>query len=119
MTGLNLQNAEVAFARYKKSSSAHEQDIAMLRQAAVEAQAAIQASAGYGPAVKLMDSIHRELDSLLEPDRARLQAFQKALQDHGSGYSQLAAASVHLEQLLGVQPDYAPVLDLRHEVAVE
>jgi tetratricopeptide (TPR) repeat protein len=119
MAGLHLQDAEAAFAQYKKSSSARKQDIAMLRQASTEAQAANQASAGYDPAIKLMDTIGRELDNMLEADRTRLQTFQKALQDHGSGYSQLAAARVHLEQLLEVRLDYAPVLNLRREIAAE
>ena len=119
MAGLHLQDAEAAFTQYKKSSSGRKQDIATLRQASMEAQAANQASAGYDPAIKLMDTIGRELDSLLEPDRTRLQTFQKALQDHGSGYSQLAAARVHLEQLLEVRLDYAPVLNLRREIAAE
>src|SRR5260370_41423472 len=91
----------------------------MWRQACMEAKAAKRVSAGYNPAIKLVDTIGRELDSLLEPDRARLQTFQKALQDHGPGYLQLAAARVHLEQLLEVRPDYAPLLNLRQEVAAE
>ena len=119
MAGLHQQAAEAAFAQYQKSSGAGKQDIAMLRQACMEAQAASQASAGYNPAVKLIDTISRELDSLVEPDRARLQAFQKALQDHSSGYSQLAAARVHVEQLLAVRSDYAPLLNLRREIVTE
>jgi len=116
MAGLHQQVAEAAFGQYQKSNGAR---IGMLRQAWLEAQAANRASAGYGPAIKLMDAVTRELDSQLEPDRARLQAFQKALQDRGPGYSQLAAARVHLEQLSEVRPDYAPVLNLRREVAAE
>jgi hypothetical protein len=119
MAGLRLQEAEVAFAQYQKSSNTRKPDIAVLRQASMEAQAANQASPGYGPAIKLMDTIGRELDSLREPDRGRLQAFQKALQDHSSGYSQLTAARVHLEQLLEVRSDYAPLLNLRREIAAE
>jgi hypothetical protein len=119
MAGIHQQDAEAAFAQYQKSTSAGKLDIALLRRACSEAQAANQASAGYAPAIKLLDAIGRELDNLLEPDRARLQAFQKALQDHGPGYLQLAAAKVHLEQLLEVRPDYAPVLNLRREIAAE
>ena len=118
IAGLHQQAAEAAFGQYQKSSGPR-REIAMLRQASMEAQAANQASPGFGLAIKLMDTIGRELDSLLEPDRVRLQAFQKALQDHSSGYSQLAAARVHLERLLTVRPDYAPVLNLRREVAAE
>jgi hypothetical protein len=119
MAALHQQAAEVAFAQYQKSSSARKLDIAMLRKACAEARAANQASAGYHPAIKLMDAIDRELDSLLEADRGHLQAFQKVLQDHGSGYAQLAAAEVHLEQLLEVRSDYAPLLSLRREIAAE
>jgi hypothetical protein len=118
IAGLHDKAAEAAFAQYQLGGTG-KQDIAMLRQACLEAQAANQALAGYEPALKLTDNIARELDHLLEADRARLQAFQKALQDHTSGYSQLGAAKVHVEQLLTVRPDYAPLLDLRREIARE
>ncbi len=118
IAGLHQEAAEAAFAQYQKLSGPR-REIFMLRQASMEAQAANQASPGYSPAIKLMDTIGRELDSLLEPDRARLQAFQKALQDHSPGYSQLAAARVHLERLSTIRPDYAPLLNLRREVAAE
>jgi hypothetical protein len=85
----------------------------------MEAQAANQASPGYQPSFKLMEGVDRELDSLLEPDRAHLQAYQKALQDHTPGYSQLAAARAHVEQLSEVSPDYAAALNLRREIAAE
>jgi len=116
---LHQQAAETAFAQYQKSGGANKQSLAMLRQAYVEAQAASQASAGYTPAINLTDTISRELDSLLEPDRARLQAYQKALQEHTSGYSQLAAATVHVERVVEVRPDYAPALNLRREILDE
>jgi hypothetical protein len=116
---LHQQGAEAAFAQYQKSSGTGKQDIASLRQAWVEAQAANQASAGYDPPIKLMDAINRELDSLLEPERARLQAFRKALQDHGPGYSQLALARADLQQFSEVRSDYAPLLNLRREVGGE
>jgi len=119
MAGIHQQDAEAAFAQYQKSSSAGKQDLALLRRASLEAQAANQVSAGYDPAIMLMAAIGRELDILLGPDRARLQAFQMALQNHGPGYLQLVAARVHLEQLLEVRSDYAPVLNLRREIAAE
>jgi tetratricopeptide (TPR) repeat protein len=119
MAALHQQAAETAFGQYQKSRDARKQDIAMLKQASMEAKAANRASAGYNPAIKLVDNITRELDNLLEADRARLQVFQRALQDHGSGYSQLAAATGHLEQLLEVRSDYAPLLNLRQQVAAE
>jgi hypothetical protein len=116
---IHLQDADAAFAQYQKSNSAGKPDIAILRRASSEAQAANQASAGYDPSIKLMDAIGRELDNQLQPDRARLQAFQKAVQNHGSGYLQLEAARVHVDQLMEVRSDYAPVLNLRREIAAE
>ncbi len=119
IAGLHQQAAEAAFAHYQKPGGAGKQDLALLRQAAMEAQAANQVSPGYKPAFQLMDSISRELDNLLASDTVRLQAYRKALQEHTSGYSQLAAATVHVEQLFQVRPDYAPSLNLRREIAAE
>jgi hypothetical protein len=119
LAGLHEQAAETALGQYQKPGGAGKQDIAMLGQACAEAQAANQASAGYKPAFQLMNSIGRELDRLMAPDVLRLQAYQKALQEHTSGYSQLAAARVHVERLFEVRPDYAPVLNLRREIAAE
>jgi tetratricopeptide (TPR) repeat protein len=115
---LHQQVAEAAFAQYQKPGGG-KQDLAMLRQACMEAQAANQVSPGYKPAFQLMGSINRELDNLLATESVRLQAFQRALQEHTSGYSQLAAAAVNVEQLVGVRPDYAPALNLRREIAAE
>jgi hypothetical protein len=118
MADLHQKAAETAFAQYQQSSGGN-REIAMLRQAYLEAQAANRASAGYDPAVKLMGAITQELDSLLKLDRSRLQTFQKALEGRAPGYSQLAAAKVHLQELLSVRPDYAPLLNLHHEIAAE
>ena len=118
IAGFHQMAAETAFAQYQ-SSSGKTQDIAMLRQACLEAQSASQSSPGYKPAARLMDGIGRELDNLARPDQTRLQAYRKALQDHTSGYSQLSAAKLHVERLLEVRPDYAPLLGLQSEIAVE
>jgi tetratricopeptide (TPR) repeat protein len=119
IAGLHQQAAEAAFAQYQKAGGAGKQDLAVLRQACMEAQAANQVSPGYKPAFQLMDSVSRELDNLLASDAVRLQAYRKALQEHTSGYSQLAAATVHVERLFEVRPDYAPSLNLRREIAAE
>ena len=119
IAGLHEQAAEAAFAQFEKSGGAGKREIAMLRQACMEAQAANQALRGYKPALQLMDSVDRELDRLAAPDRGRLQAYQKALQEHTTGYSNLAAARVQVEQLFEVRPDYAPLVNLRGEIAAE
>ncbi len=119
IAGFHQQAGETAFAHYQSSSGAKIQDIAMLRRACLEAQTASQSSPGYKPAARLMDDIERELDNLARPDQTRLQAYRKALQDHAPGYSQLSAAKLHVERLLEVRPDYAPLLSLQHEIAAE
>jgi hypothetical protein len=119
IAGFHQQAAEAAFAQYQSSSGAKIQDIAMLRQASLEAQTASQSSPGYNPAARLIDDIGRELDNLARLDQTRLQAYRKALQDHTPGYSQLSAAKLHVERLLEVRPDYAPLLSLQSDIAVE
>jgi hypothetical protein len=119
IAGFHQQAAETAFAQYQSSSGTKTQDIAMLRQACLEAQTASQSSPGYKRAARLMDDIGRELDNLARPEQTRLQAYRKALQDHTPGYSQLSAAKLHVERLLEVRPDYAPLLSLQREIAAE
>jgi len=119
IAGFHQQAGEAAFAQYQSSSGAKTQDIALLRRACLEAQTASQSSPGYKPAARLMDDIGRELDNLARPDQTRLQAYRKALQDDTPGYSQLSAARQHIERLLEVRPDYAPLLSLQREIAAE
>jgi hypothetical protein len=119
LAGFHQQVAEDAFARYQSSSSAKTPDIAMLRQASLEAQAASQLSPGFKPAAEFMDGIGRELDNLARPDQMRLEGYRKALLDHTPGYSQLSAARQHVELLLEVRPDYPPLLSLQREIAAE
>jgi tetratricopeptide (TPR) repeat protein len=119
IAGFHQQAAEAAFAQYRSSSGAKKQDFALLRQACLESQTASQSSPDYKPAARLMDDIGRELDNLAQPDQTRLQAYRKALQDHTPGYAQLSAAKAHVERLLEVRPDYAPLLSLQREIAAE
>ena len=116
IAGFHQQSAEAAFAQYKNGKT---QDLAMLRQSYVEAKAASQSSPGYKPATQFMDNIGRELDTLARPDQTRLQSYRKALQDHTIGYGQLSAANRHVERLLEVRPDYAPLLNLQSDIVAE
>jgi hypothetical protein len=119
LAGFHQQVAEDAFAKYQSSSSAKAPDLAMLRQACLEAQAASQLSPAFKPAAEFMEGIGRELDNLAQPDQMRLEAYRKALLDHAPRYSQLRAAQQHIELLLEVRPDYTPLLNLQREIAVE
>lgn len=119
VAGFHQQAAEAAFAQYRSSSGAKKQDFSTLRQAYLEAQTASQSSSDYKPAARLMDDIGRELDNQAQSDQTRLQAYRKALQNHTPGYSQLPAAKLHVERLLEVRPDYAPLLGLQREIVAE
>lgn len=119
IAGFHQQAAEAAFSQYKSSAVAKTPDLAMLRQAYLEAQTASQSSPGYKPAAQFVDNIDRELDNLAKADQTRLQTYRKALQDHTAGYAQLTAAKQHVDRLLQVQTDYAPLLSLQHEIAAE
>jgi len=116
IAGFHQQAAEGFFAQYRTGKT---QDLAILRQATLEAEAASQSSPGYKPAKQFMDSIGQELDNLARPDQMHLQAFRKALQDRTTGYGQLSAAKRHVERLLEVRPDYAPLLSLQGEIGAE
>ena len=119
IAGFHQLAAEAAFAQYRSSGGAKKQDFTLLRQACLESQTANQSSPDYKPAARLMDDIGRELDNLAQADQARLQAYRKALQDHTPGYAQLSAAKAHVERLLEVRADYAPLLSLHSEIAAE
>jgi hypothetical protein len=119
IAGFHGMAAETAFAQYRSTSGTKTQDVAMLQQASLEARTASQSSPGYKPAARIMDDIAQELDTLARTDQTRLQAYRKALQDHTPGYSQLFAAKQHVERLLEVRPDYAPLLSLQREIAAE
>src|SRR5437764_662690 len=113
------RSAESAFTEYQKLAASHKPDISLLKQAREQAQEANRAASGYRPAIELIEASSRELDTLLESDRARLAAFRKALETQSSGLLPMNAARRHTTQLLEVRPDYAPVLNLHREIVNE
>lgn len=119
LAGLYEQSAESAFAKYQQSVTAHNPQIDLLKEAQQHAVDAGKAVAGYPPAGKLRGQITQELDALLEPDRAKLAAYRKALEEHTAGYGQLTEARKHNDQVLQVNPDYSPALNLHNEIAQE
>lgn len=107
-------SAEAAFARYEKSG-----DIASLKQAEQHSAQANKVVTGFPAANKLRTRINKELDTLLEPDQARLENFRKALAEHTSGLAQLRAAKKHNEDLLTVNAEYAPLVNLKTDIGAE
>ena len=114
LAGLYQESAESAFARYQKSG-----DLASLKQAQQHAVQAGKLIASYPPAFKLRTRIDKELDAQLDPDREKLQSYRTALTQQAPGYSQLVAARKHNEELVAINPEYAPVLNLHAEILSE
>lgn len=112
------ESAESAFADYRKST-ARLPDLARLKLAEQQAEEADKVVPGYPAARKLRDQISKELDALLELDRTKLHAFQKALTDHAPGFAQLLAAQQHCDQVLDINPQYPPAVSLHSEIAGE
>src|SRR4051794_12164138 len=75
--------------------------------------------AGYAASQALRQQISKELDALLDPDRTKLQTYRKALAEHTIGCAQLMAAKQHSEQLLDIDPQYAPAVTLHTEITAE
>jgi hypothetical protein len=117
LAAIHEQSGESTFAKYQQSVAAHNPQIALLKEAQ---QHAVEAGKlGYAPANKLRGQINQELDALIEPDRTRLAAYRKALEQHTAGYEQLTEARKHNDQVLQVNPEYAPTLNLHNEIAEE
>jgi hypothetical protein len=116
---LHERAGAAALTQYQKLAAAHKPDTTLLKQAFDEAQAARAAVPGYAPAVRLADSVGAELDALCEQDKNELRSFQRALQDRNPGYSHLAAAKQHIDQLLGVKTDQPSLMNLSREIASE
>jgi hypothetical protein len=119
LAALYEESAESAFADYQRSATAHANNIGLLKQAEQQLEQALKTVPGYPPANKLRIQINKELEALLEPDRGRVQAFRKALDEHTAGYQQLVAARQHNDQVLEVNRDYTPALNLHNDIASE
>jgi hypothetical protein len=119
LADLHQHAGEAALTQYQKLAAGHKPDLSLLKQAYAETQAAGQAAPGYPPAAKLEQAVNGELTALCEQDKAELQAFQRALQNHSAGYSHLNAARQHVEQLVSVRPDFTPLVNLRRDIGSE
>lgn len=111
---LHQSFADAAFSRYEKSG-----ELTPLKQAEQQAMQANKVVPGFPAANKLRARINKELDTLLEADRTKLENFRHALTEQTPGLAQLRAAKKHNEELLTVSPEYAPLVNLRSEIGEE
>jgi len=111
------QAAESAFAQYRKAPGTP--DWPSLKQAHQQAEQAAHTVPNFPPAVKLLEQIRAQLDTLTAADRAELLAYRKALLNQSAGYSHLTAARQEDDQILDVDANYVPALELQSDLIKE
>jgi hypothetical protein len=111
------QSAEAAFDQYHEAKNAP--DWSSLKQAHQQADQAVHTVPNYSAAVTLLGQIRAELDILTAADRAELLAYRKALLDQSAGYGHLTAAKKEDDQILDVDANYVPALELQSDLIKE
>ncbi len=111
------QAAESAFDQYRKATAPP--DWSSLKQSHQQAEQAVHTVPNYPAGVKLLGQIRAELDTLTAADRAELLAYRKALLNQSAGYSHLTAARKEDDQILDVDANYVPALELQSDLIKE
>ena len=111
------QSAEAAFQQYSKATGAP--DWSALKQAHQQAEQAVRTVPNQPAATKLLGEIRAALDMLTAADRAELQAYRKALLVPTAGYSHLTAARKEDDQIIDVDANYVPALELQSDLIKE
>lgn len=119
LAAMLAQSAESTLAEYLQTAQAEAPRLGLLKQVRSYAQDVDALGGNHAAADKIRQGLHAQLDALLEKDRRQLQAFTKAVADHGSGYSHLVAAEKRNEQILEVERDYPPAVELHNEISSE
>jgi hypothetical protein len=111
------QSAEAAFDQYRKATGSPLWS--SLKQAHQQADQAIHTVPNHPAAVKLLGQVHSELDTLTAADRAELLLYRKALLDQSAGYKHLTAAKNVDDQIIDVDANYVPALELQSDLIKE
>jgi hypothetical protein len=117
LADLFAQSAQAAFDQYRKATAAL--DSSSLKQAHQQAEQAVHNQPNHPAAVKLLAQIRAELETLTAADRNELMAYRKALLDQSTGYSHLTAAKKEDDQILDVDANYVPALELQSDIIKE
>ncbi|MGO9125466.1 MAG: hypothetical protein ACLP6G_11325 [Terriglobales bacterium] len=117
LADLYEQSAEAAFDQYRKATGTP--DWPSLKQAHQQADQAVHTVVNHPAAVKLLGQIRAELDTLTAADRAELLAYRKSLLDQSAGYSHLTAAKKENDQIIAVDANYVPALELQSDLIKE
>ena len=119
LAAMLVQSAESTIAEYSSAGHSDAPRLGLLKQARISASEADALTGNRTAGDKLRQEINAQLDALLEKDRRQLQAFEKALAEHGAGYSHLVTAAKRNMQVLEVEPDYPPAVALHNEISSE
>lgn len=119
LAAMLVQSAESAIAEYTKQSSSDAPQLRLLKQARTYLADAETLGGNHADANKVLQTLHGQLDVLLERNRRQLRSFTKAAAEHASGYAHLVAAAKQNSQILEVEPDYPPAVALHNEIGSE
>ena len=119
LAALLLQSAESTLGEYSRTAHGESPRLGLLKQARTHASQAEALTGNHAAADKIRQQLHAQLDLLLEKNRRQLQSFTRALAEHSAGYEHLVAAQKRNEQILEVEPDYAPAIALHNEISNE
>jgi hypothetical protein len=119
LAGILGKSAESALAEYVKTARSQTPQLGLLKQARHLASQIEAVTGNHAAAQKLLQQIHGLVDALLEVNQRELQSYTRAETEHTSGYSHLVAARNQDEQILNIEPEYAPAVALHNEIGSE
>ncbi len=119
LAAMLVRSAESAMAEYARSAGSDAPHFSLLKQTRSDAAQIEALGGGHAAADKVLQAIHAQLDLLLDKNRHQLQAYGKAVAEHTAGYNRLIAAKKFNEQILEIEPGYAPAVALHNEISSE
>ncbi|HEX4603737.1 MAG TPA: hypothetical protein VH724_07070 [Candidatus Angelobacter sp.] len=119
LAAMVARSAESALAEYARGASSDAPQLSLLQQVRNDAAQIEAFGGGHAAADKVLQDLHAQIDVQLEKNRRQLQAYNKAVSEHASGYARLVSAKKHNEKILEVEPDYPPAVALHNEIGAE
>jgi hypothetical protein len=117
LAGLFEDSADKFFTQYQKGTGSDRW--ANLKQAQQFAEQANRVVENFAPARKSLGQIVTELDNYSASVRADLAAYRKAMQEQTAGHAYLAAGKRLCEQILDVDANYKPGIELQGDLVKE
>ncbi len=114
--GLITTQAEAAVGAYQRSAASKTPAFEQLTQAKSQAEDALRVFPNFARATKVLNDVRSALEAVVTTGRNDLQAYQRALADHTTGYDNLVKAKGHVDDVLKADAAFDPGLKLRAEV---